>query len=123
MQKIIKYIQKNSGLFISIIVFFFIIYWNSKDWIFSFQFTLFVCGMFLFNFAVCYYYKDLKANRFNFKATGTAKSWIYFGFFTVGTVVAFLIFLPKIFWVYAAIMSGILLVTLFIFDLIINGLR
>ena len=124
-EHILKYLNKRwiNTIFLAI-VFFFIIYLNyDKNWKFAFQITLFTCGMFLFNFAVCYYYRDLKANRFKFKATASLKSWMYFGLFTGGTTVAFLIFLSKIFWLYAAIMSGCLLTALFIFDLIKNGLK
>lgn len=106
------------------IVFFFIIYFGyGKDWTFAFEMTFFVVGMFLFNFSICFYYRDLKANRFNFKAAATLKSWIYFVLFTGGTIAVFLIFLPKVYWVYGGIMSGCLLFALFILDLIKNGLR
>ena len=111
------------GLAFWTVMFFLLLYFIYKDWKFAFQMTLFVIGMFHFNFAICYYYRDLKANRFNFKAAATPKSWMYFGFITGGTIVAFLIFLPKVFWLLAVIPSGCLLAALFIFDLIKNGLR
>ena len=123
-EHILSFLNKRwiGSVFIAIL-FFFIIYWNYKDWEFAFQCTIFTHGMFSFNFAVCLYYRDLKANRFNFKVAATPKSWMYFGVFTGGTIIAFLIFLPKIFWLYGGIMSGCLLAALFIFDLIKNGLR
>lgn len=106
-----------------ILAFFCLCYIVYKDWKFAFQYTIFVVGMFYLNFAVCIYYRDLKANRFKFKDAATPKGWMYFGFFVGGPIIAFLVFLPKIFWVYAGIMSGCLWVGLFIYDLIKNGLR
>lgn len=128
MRQIIKRVIKSfnkrwiGSLFLAIISFF-VFYWNYKNWKSAFQYTLFMYGMFYFNSAVAIYYKDLKAHRFNFKAVTTPKSWLYFVLFTVGTIIVFLIFLPKIFWIYGAIMSGILLVLLFLVDLIRNGFR
>ncbi len=128
MRPVIKRIKKIlskhwiGSLFLAIVVFF-VFYWNFKNWESAFQYTLFIYGMFYFNFAISLYYKDLKAHHFNIKAAATPKSWLYFGFFTVGIIIAFLIFLPKTFWIYGAIISGVLLVLLFLVDLIRNGLR
>ncbi|MEA4919207.1 hypothetical protein [Proteiniphilum sp.] len=108
---------------IALLLSFFALYMQSKSIEIAFWMTISVTGMFFFNFAVCIYYRDLKANRFKFKDAATPKSWMYFGFFVGGSIIAFLVFLPKIFWVYAGIMSGCLWVVLFIYDLIKNGLR
>jgi len=97
-ERIISFLSNPTyGSIFSGIVFFLIIYFNSKDWKYSLQFTIFVAGMYLFNFFVCNYYRDLKANHFNFRAAATPRSWLYFGLYVGGTIIVFLIFLPKIF--------------------------
>jgi len=48
---------------------FFVLYFLYKDWELAFHISLFLTGMYYFNFAVCEYYSALKSNRFN-------KEWV-----------------------------------------------
>ena len=102
----------------------FLVCWIAyKDWKLALRLTLFVVGMYYFNFAICIYYKDLKNNQFNFKVAASKKSWIYFGIIVGGVITLFLIFLPNFMLLMAGVISGLLLIALFIYDLITDGIR
>ena len=105
------------------ILFFLVCWFAYGDWKLALQITLFVGGMYYFNFTICFYYRDLKLNRFNFKAAASKKSWIYFGLIVGGVITLFLIFLPKVMLIMATTMTVLLLIALFFYDLIKNGLR
>ena len=119
MKKLIKIILSEWA----IILFFFLIYFFYKDWKFAFHITLFVVGMYYFNFTICIYYKDLKNNQFNFKVAASKKSWIYFSIIVVAVITSFLIFLPKFLLLMAGVMSGLLLIALLLYDLITDGIQ
>ncbi|WP_263663504.1 hypothetical protein [Bacteroides nordii] len=99
--------------------------WNrSGDAYYAFQLTLYGIGMYIFNFNVAYAYRAFKSNGFNYHLAKAELNWRYFCISTPLVVVAFIIFLyDSPFWIYTWLVSAGMMAILFVYDLIVNGLR
>lgn len=111
--------------FIICLIGMYLLWWNRYgDAYLAFQCTLFVMGMYIFNFNVAYTYRAFKSNRFNYRLTTAELNWHYVCISTPLVVVAFIIFLyDSPFWIYTWLVSAGMMAILFVYDLIVNGLR
>lgn len=103
----------------------YLLFWHRYDDAYlAFQCTLYVVGMYVFNYNVAYTYRAFKSNRFNYQRAKAELNWRYVCISTPSVVVAFIIFLyDSPFWMYTWFVSAGLMAILFVYDLIVNGFR
>lgn len=110
-----------SEIILSVIFLFFILWYCTENIMEAFIKTFFIEGMFIFNFAVCYTYYFFKVNHWNVYLAIKEYDWKFYLGGALFVIILFPIVMPKYLLVYWIVMSVILWIVLFLYDIIKNG--